>query len=538
MYRILATLFMIFIYGLTAGQNVTWGPEIKRKGKTIYEKALLLPEGDLLLVQRKKNAWKQRWEPYLIKLSQDRLTIRRDETIPLEYEKNDLKYENLYRIGEKLFLFSSYHNVSQKKNYLFASELSTRSFKMRPLMRISDVPSDKNEATPYYIEFSPDSTKIGIVALYNSDKKGAILKLTLMDNAFNYLYEKEHQLRSNSGKMSFDQLALSNDGTFFILGKEKLGTSVFNQSEIYDHFVYRYNNLGHRDTVYRPGIEELNLTIEQKERFFISEMRMDLRDEHLLLGGLFSESGSNSSKGTLYYRYNLSSNELELAFFDYFDYEALTAQLSDRGLRKARDAYDEIGVKGLPEIRNLKIVDFIKRSDGGLVFLTEQQENYVEYDRGGAFFFDPVWGYRYDPFMSANDRVYYHHVFNDVFVVNVGSEGWIEWTARVPKFQHTINDRGYYSSFTHFTIRDRLGIIFNEHPGNIGTDEQRYTYEGNNGVGKISAVYLDGELESSEIRPMPGSIQIVPSASRQIDINKILLVGLGRKTIQVGILSI
>jgi hypothetical protein len=409
---------------------------------------------------------------------------------------------------------------------------------MRRLFRISDAPSDRNEATPFYIEFSPDSSKIGVVALYNSEKNGAFLKLTLMDDEFNYLYEKEHRLNSNQREMSFDQLELSNDGTFFLLGKEKLGTSIFNQSEIYDYFVYRYNNLGHRDTIYRPGIEELNLTLEQKERFFVSELRMDLRNEHLLLGGLFSESGTNSSKGTLYYRYDLSTHEQELAFFDYFGYEALTAQLSERGLRKAREAYEDAGVQGLPEIRNLKIVDFIKRSDGGLVFLTEQQENYVEYDRGGAFFFDPVWGYRYDPFMSANDRIYYHHVFNDVFVVNVGSQGWIEWTARVPKFQHTINDRGYYSSFTHFTIRDQLGIVFNEHPQNAGNKEQRYTYEGSNGVGKISAVYLDGDVEARQIRPMPANIQIGPSASSQIDINKILLVGLGRKTIQVGILSI
>lgn len=538
MYRLLAAIFLVFIFGLVSGQNVSWGPEIKRKGKNVYEKAFILPEGDFLLVQRKKNAWKQRWEPYLIKLSQERLTVRREETIPLEYEGNDLKYEDLFRIGDKLFIFSSFNNISQRTNYLFASELSTRSFKMRSLMRLSDVPSEKTEATPFHIEFSPDSTKIGIVALYNSEKKGASLKLTLMDDEFNYLYEKEHQLRSKSGELSFDQLELSNEGTFFLLGKEKLGTSVFNQSGIYEYFVYRYNNLGHMDTIYRPGIEELNLNLKQRERFFISEMRMDLREEHLLLGGLFSESGSNSSKGTLYYRYNLSSNEQELAYFDYFDYDALTTQLSERGLRKARAAYEEEGVRGLPEIRNLKIVDFIKRSDGGLVFLTEQQENYVEYDRGGAFFFDPIWGYRYDPYRSSNDRVYYHHVFNDVFVVNVGSEGWIEWTARVPKFQHTINDRGYYSSFTHFTIRDRLGIIFNEHPQNIGTEDQRYTYEGDEGVGKMIAVYLDGELESSEIRPMPGNIQIIPSASRQIDINKIILVGLGRKTIQVGILSI
>lgn len=527
---------LILLSFVLDAQEVQWGPKIDLRGKTFYEKTILLPEGELLVVQRKKNIWSQNWEPLLTKLSAQRMGVRRQEQIPMKYEKNKLEYKDLNRLGDKLYLFSTYFNESKRTNYLFVSELSNRSFKPKRLMKLADSRSDRDDLTPFYIRYSSDTSKVAIISNYNSRKETSELKLTLMDSNFNYIYEKIFDPKDLFSGQTLEQIEVSNAGEVFILGKRPIGKSTLDKSTVYSHHLLKINALGYPDTNFSPDLKKLGLDENEFRNFFITDFEFVLQDSVLLMGGLFSLTGGNSSKGTVFFKYMLSDFELKNAFFDYFDFEILTAQLSDRGLRKAQEAYEDVGIQGLPELSNLKIIEFIERSDGGLVYLTEQSENFVQYDRSPTYFFDPVWGYQYNPYSSANNRIYYHHIYNDIFAFNVSHEGWIQWTARLPKSQHTINDRGYYSSFAQFTLRDKIGFIYNENKRNLDNDQQRYSYEGEQGVPLLATVSVRGETGKQVLNPMPSGIQVVPKASRQINQSEILLVGLGRNYMQIGLL--
>ncbi|MBK8353761.1 MAG: hypothetical protein IPL21_19570 [Saprospirales bacterium] len=56
-----------------------------------------------------------------------------------------------------------------------------------------------------------------------------------------------------------------------------------------------------------------------------------------------------------------------------------------------------------------------------------------------------------------------HYFSNDILVVDVDSDGSIDWFNRIPKRQHEINQYKY-SSYISALIGDKLAVVFNDNP--------------------------------------------------------------------------
>ena len=151
--------------------------------------------------------------------------------------------------------------------------------------------------------------------------------------------------------------------------------------------------------------------------------------------------------------------------------------------------------------------------------------------------FDPFFGYRYDPFASGANQTFYHHVRNDIFIVNSNKRGGMDWLTRIPKLQHTINDRAYFSSFNHSITRDKIVFLFNDHPNNEDL-EKRQSYEGKNGIPKLASIGLGGELAFESLGSNQIYGQIIPRSSHQIAADMILLVQSTAKGMKLGLLSL
>ncbi len=525
--RVLFSFFCVFFTLSIGAQSVDWGPEIPFKSKNVFEKTLTLPDGNFLLVQQSKNNWKKRWDLQLLKLDGERLSVRKEVIIPMEYERNKLEFKDIYSVKGNLLLFSTYHNRVKKKNYLFVQKLNKKTLTPRSLIRVAEAESTASRATDFAITFSPDSSKIGIISIVNTDEDKSKLNLTVMEPDVDYVYQKDVVLEGNMPDGLLTQTKLSNRGELFLVLKSPLGRSELDRSNIYQYGIVKINAL---------GLVDASMKIDVLPQY-ISSLKIELTDSLLLLGGLISEIGGMSSKGYLYHRYYLDDLGLNFESKEFFDFQVLTAQLSKKGLEKADRAFQDSGVEALPEINNLQLKDFIIRSDLGLVFIVEQSDDYVEYQRSSPYFFDPFYGYRYDPFASGANQTFYHHVRNDIFIVNVDGIGQADWVTRIPKLQHTINDRAYFSSFSHSITRDHILFLYNDHPNN---DElvKRQRYEGKQGVAKLASIHLDGELSFERISSNQVQGQVIPRASHQITADEILLAQRTSKGMKFGLLNL
>jgi len=98
-----------------------------------------------------------------------------------------------------------------------------------------------------------------------------------------------------------------------------------------------------------------------------------------------------------------------------------------------------------------------------------------------------------------------------IFLLSIDSKGVQEWAKVISKGQSSVNDYGYYSSFTIFKKKDRIHILFNDR------------LKGDGGA-LVYTLKNDNTLEQELLFGNQSSfISIVPSESRQLDANTMLL---------------
>jgi len=147
---------------------------------------------------------------------------------------------------------------------------------------------------------------------------------------------------------------------------------------------------------------------------------------------------------------------------------------------------------------NLVIRKVVSRSDGGFMVFGEEfsvsEQNYTYYINGMAQ-------------LSSRSVYNYGKIF--IFAVNRYAE--IEWSKLISKGQSSVNDQGYYSSFSTLVLRDRIHLFFND------------KMQGGGGVMNF-AIDNSGNMEGDLLFNKNGPyIAIAPSESKQVNGNTLLI---------------
>ena len=221
-----------------------------------------------------------------------------------------------------------------------------------------------------------------------------------------------------------------------------------------------------------------------------------------------------------------------------FDFEFLTEYMSESKKEKARKAEREGNEKKAPELYNYSLDNLILRSDGGALLIAEQYFVYERYDYNDPFYYGGWYGYRYsrfnrfyDPYYRGNTQRDVYYNYNDIIIVNIRPNGEIEWTARIPKQQETINDGGYYSSYAYSVVRDKIYFVFNDNARNFDGESNRiYNYNGRNSVVAMATLSKDGSVVTEPLFSNRDADVIArPMICRQIGKREMMIYGeLGR----------
>jgi len=222
----------------------------------------------------------------------------------------------------------------------------------------------------------------------------------------------------------------------------------------------------------------------------------------LILSGFFNETRYNSVAGSFSL---LVDHSLKIINSNYFKFDDVILQKfieeKDRGKTK--------------DLEDYSLKDMTMLNNGSYFLMGERYFKQIERN--------------YDPRTNITTTTE-HYNYNSIIVSYFDSLGNHVWTDRIPKFQNTQNDYGYFSSFTYLNNGEELFIFFNDSDKNNELALNDYfNYKGlfNNRRFQISYVHVDksGPVKRGVLIGVENSYILRAKACHQISENTMFLLG-------------
>jgi len=372
--------------------------------------------------------------------------------IPLKYDKDQHSLEEVFVLGDRILVFTTFFDKKEKTNTLYMrvyneSNMSPVGRKQR--MATIDVEKKRNTGS-FSVRTSPNE---GMVLIHQSlpakreDRERYSLKV--FDAEMNPSWDREVELPYLASEFGVQSIRVANDGSVFMIGTKFAEKREAKDLKKDGKATYEYHVLVYRSDGDEPS--DYPIVVADK---FLQDLTLNIgNDGDILCGGLYGKKGSFSTAGTFFLRLDRATKQIIHSSFKEFDRDFITAYMTEKEEAKATKKAEKKGED--LEMYNFDLRDIIRREDGGAVMIAEQYYMYVTQTCTTN---------------SNGQRTCtntYHYVYNDIIVVNVDPQGEIEWAAKVPKRQHSINDRGRYSSYAVTVKDDKIYLIFNDNGKNL-----------------------------------------------------------------------
>ena len=441
-------------------------------------------------------------------------------------KKDKREVAKMYFFGEDVMLFTQFRNKKLNKNFLFFQTINKNSLGTKSKARkIAELDMKSKFKSGYFdIRHSADSSKILVMsALPYSDLEPEEFNLKVFSrNDMELLWQKDYKLPYSDKLYHFENLRVDNNGDVHMLGilfNEKV-KFVQKKKPNYAYHLITFSEKG-------KSVNDQEIKLTDK---FITDLQFTIRKNgEISCAGFYSDQGTYSIKGTFYLRMDPKTSEVKGSSYKEFDTDFILMGLSAKQVEKKKKKIEKKDEK--PELYKYKLDEIILRDDGGLVLIAEQ------------YFVQVV-----TRTSTVNGRTTttttYHYYYNDIIVVNINPEGDIEWSRKIPKYQHTINDGGQYSGYVSMVVDDRIYFVYNDNPKNGYLDKKgepnRFSYRRFKETDVVIVeVSIDGfKKKSILIQTEKRSMMVNPRMSSQISENDLLMLGRYGKSIQFHKLNI
>jgi hypothetical protein len=241
---------------------------------------------------------------------------------------------------------------------------------------------------------------------------------------------------------------------------------------------------------------------------WVNGVDMDLNHEgQLVLGGFFNETRYRTVGGTFSLLLDENLDIVNSSFFK-FDDTTMFRFLDEKDRGKSKELDDYV-------LNELTVLD-----NGSYFLLGERYYKYVERT--------------YDPRTNITTTTE-HYNYNSILVSYFDSLGNHVWTDRVPKFQSSTNDYGYFSSFSTLNSGKEVYLFFNDTDKNneLAIDDY-FNYKSlyNNRRFQISYVRVDtsGPVSRGALVGVENPFLLRAKESKQISRSTMYLLGeIGRE---------
>lgn len=469
-------VFLLFAFilfgGLVIAQQAEWSNMERFRNRTAYNR--IIGSND---------------EGYYVLRSRDftlhsKVIIERyRENMALDYSKKipDMRgtlLVNAFVNGAGITLWKSRYNARSEKLELFIEHLDEEADPLgRPMPMALATPKNNSDDGDFVV--SQNMSKSHYVVLFTEKAPHGKNYLTLQvyNKGLERISSRRELMDFGDREFQVEQILADTLGNAFVLisginpdikrgEPERVGVHLFaltNTDDWYDFY------LNFEDTYIQSPI-----------------MALDEVNDGLTVSGLYSLHSRNQSRGTMNFSIQRSDFKIKQHNFIPFSRDFIRDIAGDRAAQRDEELSDFV-------IRNM-----VMRTDGGYILFGEEfaisQQSYTYYVNGIA---------------QVNSKSVYN--YGKLFVVSVGPDAIQEWTKVIYKAQSSVNDFGYYASFSICKRSDRIHILFND------------KMKGNGGVLNYTLVN-DGTLEDEMLFGNQSSfISVVPIETKQMDSNTLLI---------------
>lgn len=394
---------------------------------------------------------------------------------------NHFDYLRTLAFKDNIVVFFHSYDTDNDQHVLFAQKFDNDGEFIGDLTIIDKIKAKKRRnAGSFVIDVSADSTKFLVVSNPPFEKyAGEEFGFKVYSPDLKNLSHTELALPQKDKDVELVDDILGNDGKIYILTKitlEKKQKEKGNAPYYYSIFTV----IAEDNSISENRIELPKMNIED------AAVRLNDERGELVCSGFYSDIKPNKYVG----------DDID-GFFNLV-LDVNTWRTINSGTKKLdKKMIQQItGKKKIKEGRGIsstfEILKIMSKSDGSSTIISENRymEVITTYTRGANG--------------ATSTSTDYHYYRNSIFIINVDKDGSIQSLVHIPKYQHTINDNGIWSSVLIMEKDDRLILVYNDNPKNMSANLKTIKdVDAMNFVGKAilvaAEVFNDGTVKKTKL---------------------------------------
>jgi len=481
---------MVFVFGSLIAQPVEtadWGAFQEMPKNTQYKKILGYDADGIYLVREDIHNPNKLWLDYVSRLT--KTVDQSNELVLPSYLGNQTVYADMFYINKKLILLSTAIDNNSNQKQLFIQYMNTNgTIKNKPKLvgsiSTSNAPEDDfkwklTDNNQIYISYNKTFKE------YNQEPfTFKIFDSNLQEVAsYNFALPKTF----NTRKFKILQSTINDKGKIIMLVKavalsKRKSSRSRKKADQYEILVVVYDTR-------KKETHRINVALKKGKP--INGIFTFNKEGNLIVGG-FYEPKTNKIPGSfsgVYYRivnpntYKVIPSGEPKYYFMPFTKDFLKELSSERNGETAEQQF------------SYKLKSIETMENGSFIIIAEQQ--YVK-ERTMK---DPK---------TKQDIVIKYYTYGDILMAGVNKMKKIAWVKKIYKKQESVDDQGYYSSYTLVKIRNKIKIIYNDLSANLKINEEKLnkikTLKNNlntvgKGMGVVNSVFYDGSIIKDPLFP-------------------------------------
>jgi len=459
----LSFCIIAFFFGSLCAQNVSVSVSNLEKSNRGSQISTAGKIGDYIYLVRREDAIGREMNLQIYKSSNMELVSTRNvKNVSCRNNKNcidkQFDYERTLFFNDKMIMFFRTYNSKKKEHQLFAQIVDDRGDFQGKLTLVDKIHAEKRrKAGSFNIRMCEDSTKFLILQhpVQGDKDDDEEYKFKIYDNRLNNLHNLSHKIAIKDKNITVSDYILGNNSKIFLLCNVRVDKKKREKGE-----ALGYNIIYTLDPK-TNALSEYKLQLPEKD---IESVAIKINNEKELLycTGLYSEIAGNKHTGKdidgfFFLKINQNNSDIVSKSFKRLDKD-LVRQVNDVS-KKSKKKKSKTNSKNKNEgiSKNFSIRHVKDKVDGSIHVITELRYYYVTStttcDSNG----------------HCRTTYTYHYVRNNILTMNISPEGEITSFVDIPKYQHTVNDNGYFSSFGYLEKGDNVVFVYNDNPENLSS---------------------------------------------------------------------
>lgn len=512
-------------YSQTKSKNIKikWAEQTKSKSRFADVSRFFRIKDDYFAYKIERKGLFSPIVPFLEKYDSD-LNYLNNSVLPKKGFPDGRLYEGILDVDDKVYIFSSKLDKATNSKTIFFQTLNPESNKLNnDITKITSIKADKKaKRISYDIYRSEDEKKMLVIVHYpffTMKETREAFGMFVFDGDMKKVWEIEkYEMKYTDKEFSIDQFIVSTEGNVYMMGskwvKRSEAKKTTKKGKAHDAFEL---------TTFTENGKTIRSFPISFEGHFINDFDMTVNKEGNLAGaGFYSKSNAGFGDGAFIFAINPEDGELVA-----FKNKEFSVEFLKEGKKLAyQKKIDKKSKKGKDlELPNLEVREIVPCEDGSYRLIGEQYRFYT------TTHFDS----------NGNVRTTNHYVYGDIVVVHIDADQEITWISKIPKYQHSTNDGGFFSSYALCEYKGKMVFIFNDHIDNLIAFKEKkgyknYTLKKKKGAVVGASVSRDGKTERELIYSLEeDQAYLRPKAGMQITDNELVVFArLKKKGYKIG----